>query len=383
MQRPDTPMGRLLGESLADYLDERKVGDVRVLADRVEAFGRELSEAIKASAPLAAVSPAVAAVVHPGMPLEPARIFSGFPFAPGTPAAEVTEAVLRDAAGLNEDERRALLNAEHKDPYVDIFSTLGAPMEAPVFDSLMKPMSQEWDKARSGGPDAVAKFWRFRRTRPLPQFIPMSPHVQEAMIRGWFTAQLLGQVRTDQTSGGLEIFVPSPDGKRGTYAQFPEPLLLPQGYHPADRIAGILKTAMAALIAVNATARLDAIVAYQRLLQLGTTRQGAIEDYQQLNGELLEWVLTAAIPEAAPVPPERWAGPPSGTAHQRRDALYQQIESWFRGYEEKIFKPADALEDPWDVPRSWELRAQYNGALKDIGRALRHANLDDSDGDLV
>ncbi len=383
MQRPETPLGRLLGESLADYLDERKVGDTVVLEKRVEAYGRELSEAIKASAPLAAVSPAVAAVVHPGMPLEHARIFSGFPFAPGSRAGEVTEAVLRDSANMAEDDRRKLLNAEHKDPYVDVFSTLGAPMEAPVFDSLMKPLSQEWDRARSGGPDGLAKFWRFRRTRPLPQFIPMSPYVVEAMIRGWFTAQLLGQVRTGEASGAIEVFVPSPDGKRGMYAPFPEPLLLPEGYHAADRIAGILKTAMAALITVNATARLDAVVAYQRLLQLGTTRQGAIEDYQQLNRELLDWVISGGLPVGAPSPLAKWAGESSGTPESRRDAAYAQIESWWHGYEEKIFKPAESLEDLWDVPRSWELRSQYNGALRDIGRALRHTSLDDSGDDLV
>ena len=71
------------------------------------------------------------------------------------------------------------------------------------------------------------------------------------------------------------------------------------------------------------------------------------------------------------------------TPEQRRDTMYGQVESWWHGYEDKVFKPVDSMDDLWDVPRAWELRRQYTGALKDIGLALRHAPLVDEADDLV
>lgn len=369
LSRPDTLVGAFVQESLTQYFDERTIGDREELDRRARRFGRELEEAVKASAPLVAINASVAAVVHPDMSVSPTRNFNGFPFSLDSRAGRESDAVL-EALGMDRADRERLFGIDHGEPHVDVFSTLAGPMEAPVFDSLMKPLAEEWDKARAAGPGAVARFWRFRRTRPLPQFIPMSPFVRQAMVRGWFTANLLGQIKTDGAYGPIEIYAPGPLGRAGRYSAFPHPLLLPEGYGNADRIAGILKTAMAALLAVNTSGSLEPLAAYQRLLTLGTTRTGLIQEYDVANGELSDWALTGTLANGAPLPPKNWAGTAQGSLDERREALVQRLNGWETNYETMVFEPVEHLEDLTDVPRAWELRRDYRGALHDLAWAL-------------
>lgn len=378
----ETPLGDYVAEGIGDYFDERRVDDRVEIERRARLFGRELGEAIKASAPLVAVNAAVLSQVHPDASVTPHRIFNEFPFPLDSAAGKVADSVLQTATGLPKDDRAKLFGAAHPHPYVDIFSVLSSPMEAPVFDSLMRPLAAEWERASAGGPEALTRFWRLRRTRPLPQFIPMAPPVREAMIRGWFTANLLGQIKDDGRSAPLKIFVPGPHGLKGSFAEFPYPLLLPEGYSNADRIAGILKTAMAALIAVNTTASTEPLAAYRRLLELGRSRGGQLDSYDQANAALGNWVQLAEVDNGAPPPDPKIAGGKTDEPEQRQAVMLSRLQLWLETAERQIFEPVEQLADLNDVPRAWELRRDYRGALKDIAIALHNIVLFD-DGGLV
>ena len=106
--------------------------------------------------------------------------------------------------------------------FIDAFAVLSEPYQPVVFDSLMRPIAEEWGD-RSKTADGREEFWRWRRARSLPEFMPAAPAVRRAMVRGWFTASILGQITFDDLA--VKIFVPNPVGGKGKWASFPNPPL--------------------------------------------------------------------------------------------------------------------------------------------------------------
>ena len=152
------------------------------------------------------------------------------------------------------------------DESIDFFSVLSEPYEPVVFWSLMGPIASEWG-ARSQNPDTRQEFWRWRRARPLTEFVPVSPGIRKAMVRGWFTASLMGQLRLDGPKA--EIFVPGETGGPGRWMSFPQPLLVDDISAQYEYLPVVLQSLPLALVDVAVQASLDPTTPYRRLRQLG------------------------------------------------------------------------------------------------------------------
>jgi hypothetical protein len=248
-----------------------------------------------------------------------------------------------------------------------VFSVLREPYEPVVFDSLMKPIASEWG-ARAKSPDLRSEFWRWRRARPLTEFLPMAPAIRAAMVRGFFTASLLGQLDLTETSAA--IFVPSESGGPGRMVNFPTPLLAPHPPRSYDYLPVILKSALLAMVDVNTKASLEPMLPYVRLRELGRSgNRGQFEDYDAPAPELEAWVLEGRVAEGAPTPED----PASTVDWEKRRALVEQRFGQLRiRYATDLFAEVDRRKDPFDVPAVYELKADILSALDDLQRVVRH-----------
>ncbi len=165
-------------------------------------------------------------------------------------------------------------------------------------------------------PDGREEFWRWRRARELTEFIPAAPNVRKAMVRGWFTATLLGQVTMQEQQ--IRIFVPNSTGGDGRWRDFPAPLLS-SGVHVAhDYLPLALESLPLAFIEVSISAELTAMAPYTRLRELGTGGSGGLEVYERPARELSDWVLDGRLPQGAPTPRAEHAGDAEGSWEVRR-----------------------------------------------------------------
>lgn len=366
---PEHNCGTFFRETIAGYFSDN-VPDAH-LSPRLGQLEGEFTEALKASAPLVSISPTAANLIL-GEQVGIARMFSGIPFPVGSKARAVAERVLQNY-GLPREEVSAAFASGSPAQFIDIFSTLAGPVEAALIDSLLAPIRSDWVQARGGGCDEVASFWALRQARPPAQAVPMSPNVRRAMVRGWFTAKLLGQVRDELDPRGcrgtLEIFVPAATPDRdGAYRAFPTPLLLPATATTVDRIAGVLLSTPIALLEANA-GNLGPAQAYARLADLGS----------RSSTELGDWVDRGEVPGGAPTPSAARVGSREGAWEERREAVVAELT----GARDKYSALFNQRRDIDTQSMAWFLRWDYLGALEELIEAVKsHApQPDDADGD--
>ena len=377
LTEPQTPIGRFMSMTMAEYFSDQVKADY--LAPRLQALRAELAEALRAASPMVSISPRALNAVHAMPRMDEVRVFSGIPFPKGSQAHAVAEDVLT-AFGMDEAARSAAFDTSAAaNAHLDIFTVLATPVEAAVVDSLTEPIKSEWDKAAATGERAMEDFWRFRRTRPLPQAVPMAPTVRAAMVRGWFTAMVLGQIidELDPTSGQgtLAVFGPGFGQVDGEFLRFSTPLLISPRAGRGDRVAGVLKSAVLAMLEANA-GNMEPTKAYARLRQLGESGTRDIRTYSSLNIELRNWIENATVPAGAPLPPEKWAGPVDGSWDQRKKALATQFRKLSDNYNAKVFGPVAKLAHLDEAPRAWELRRDYLGALESLAVAVETFEVD-------
>jgi hypothetical protein len=349
---PEQPCGNYFRESIGDYFSDNVPDEF--LSPRLRQLEGEFTEALKASAPLVSISATAAGKIL-GQQVEISRVFSGIPFPAGSKASKVAKRVLQNF-GLTTDEVDTAFAEGSTTQFVDIFSTLAGPVEAALVDSLLRPIMSDWVQARGGGCDEVAAFWALRQARPPAQAVPMSPAVRRSMVRGWFTAKLLGQVRDKLDKrgckGSLEIFVPAATPDRdGTYLAFATPLLLPATATADDRIAGVLMTTTIALLEANA-GNLGPSYAYARLADLGS----------KSSTELAEWIDEGKVPGGAPTPKAAKVGSPDDSWQERRQAVVEELSR----AREKYAALFDQRMNVDSRSTAWFLRWDYLGALEEL-----------------
>ena len=352
LREPEQPSGKYFRESIGDYFSDN-VPDEH-LSPRLEELESELTEALKASGPLVSINPTAAHNIL-GHKVDVSRMFSGIPFPPGSKARGVAERVLENF-DLNPTEVDTAFARGSTTQYIDIFSTLAGPVEAALVDSLLRPIMSDWVQAKGGGCDDVAAFWAMRRARPPAQAVPMSPALRRSMVRGWFTAKVLGQVNDKMDrrgcQGSLEIFVPAATTDRdGSYFAFATPLLLPATATADDRIAGVLLSAPIALLEANA-GNLGPADAYGRLSDLGTAA----------STELAQWIENGQVPHGAPIPDAAKAGSQSQSGNDRRDAVIAELTRALNRYSEVFAKRMNV--ELRGI--AWYLRGDYLGALEEL-----------------
>ena len=368
-----TPAGNYVTEGLDRYLDADHV-EPQALTQRLRRFESLFAASVDAAQPLVSIKKSVLVAVHDRNEAPTETFFTELPFTTSSPAGEAVRRVLETKGKWNADLAKAFVESDRA--YIDAFAVLSEPYQPVVFDSLMRPIAEEWGD-RSKTPDGREEFWRWRRARSLPEFIPVAPAVRRAMVRGWFTASMLGQITFDNL--GVKIFLPNPVGGNGKWVSFPNPLLAPGITAPHDYLPLVLESLPLAFVDVAVDARITPMEPYKRLRAIGTSGGGGLESYESLNTELKNWIETGVLPQGAPVPQAAHAGTVDDGWDTRRDSILQRSEALANQYQ-KLFQEQERRSEQ-AVARAYELEGDIQAALTDLAHAVREhqAPLDGAD----
>jgi hypothetical protein len=375
IQNDQTQFGRYLKQSLSDFLADPNVSE-GTRQDRLQRFRGRLQATISRARPLVQIDNKLLSLVHGKDAPVMSFAVDSIPVPRGSEAAKIArEVVATSASGVDIDK----LFSDDEGQGVSVFGILLEPYEPVVFTSLMRPMADEWAEVRLS-PDARQSFWTWRRSRPLPEYIPAAPAIRRSMVRGWFTAQLLDQIAGQRANDQSGMTVWGPGRARGTGEErrFPYPLLaVSKG--AAEAPAAALGSLPLALLDVFATQTLDPLRAYHRLRDLGASgNDQGYETYETLNQELHVWIEEGRVLPGAPVPHAR-VGTASDTPQERREKVLTQVDQWRKNYKD-AFDRHEGSGNAFAVTREYELRHDLLEALDDLADALAASALQDDDG---
>ncbi|ACZ30409.1 hypothetical protein Xcel_1378 [Xylanimonas cellulosilytica DSM 15894] len=350
LRKEGTAVGRYMTQGLRDYLTPENVPAAEH-ARRLARFEAKFIAALNASTPLVKVNPAVLVNVHGTDKVPYTSHFGEIPLPDNSPAKATVRRVLE-----SRDEWREEVNKAFDDGnggFIDVFTHLNAAFEPVVFDSLMKPIASDWGQ-KSMGADGRAEFWRWRRARPLTEFVPVSTTVLMSMVKGWFVARRLGHL--DLTPATARIWVPETNTRAGYLADFPQVMLRSDPLNQSEGLAVVLESMMLALVQVNTRQSVDPINPYARLRTLG---EGPTAFGNQLCQELQDWVLLGANARSTVRPTE-------ATAEGRQKEVVNDLVAVRAKYREYFATIESQRKDPLDFPPMWDLRRLIDRALTEL-----------------
>jgi hypothetical protein len=363
VHRPATAIGHHVAESLRGYLDPDSSEPAERM-EREERFRAAFTEAIDLSAPLVKVNASAMRRTHDRDVPAPSYSFTEMPFPPGTNARSIVEAVLR-ARGLDpSDARLAKTFGTGDQSRIDILSVFDVPFQPVVFESIMRPIAQDW-VARQATVQSRSSFWKWRRSRPLTRFVPMSPGVRRNFVTGWFAARILGQLEASaDDSQPVRVWIP----EQRDWASFSDPLIAPVG-NEADLLPAVLESLPLALVAyaMNGEQGNAALVPYQRLIELGDNPRRALQ----------EWILHGTVPSGTPMPREQM-----GTVGDDAGLRQKKVLEYVRRRQEKYGKLTDVVVDAqnfFDTRWVWELRDDLHLAFGQLIRIVEDTTPTDAD----
>jgi hypothetical protein len=290
-----------------------------------------------------AIDPALGRSVHPpavtGDVDRPARVISAIPFTSNHPArAAIRDLLLEDGMSTDLVEQAFTEGNEQR---IEISTFLSHPCEPVVFrEGLINPIA-DFRAVTVDGADAGA-FWQWRRTRPLPQFIPTSGRRRLEMIRGWFVARAFDLVDiADSASKPLELVLA--DGSR---APFPFPLMAAVPIRRTlDVLPAVLETLPVALVDYAKVGD-RAMAPYARLAELGVMATPDAPALSPLSRELSAWVESGT----RPVGSSAFAQAPSGGTTEEKLARVDAVLDFLNLY-------LDGHADPTTGARSGGYRS--------------------------
>lgn len=270
--RPGQPLQGFIRQGLQSFLAGSGQGAHD--RERMESeFAARFRTALQLAAPLVGVHPSMVTAVH-GQPVKVSYQFSAAPLS-AAPAAvrQITQGIESDPsidARPTLERLAQAMAAEEANidlPAVDIVGTYAHPYSPLVFTSLQGPIQQQW--ARAISVQQRMAFWRWRRGRPLSEFVPVSPAWAQAFITGWLVGRITGEIRTPQPDGDQRVKV----WDDGSWATFPESLLGVQQIN-RDLVgwgvpAAVLESLALAIAQCNADSQLTALRPYVATRKLG------------------------------------------------------------------------------------------------------------------
>ena len=281
---PTIGIGQFITSSLQDTLSGASKAEI----DR---FVAKFRAALDRSAPLVDVNPATLNTVHQVSKLDFQRTMSKIPLQ-SDESDNAYQAIVNlllsydiDAAEISsmfgKQEGRGELGGDIE---ISTFMRAYHPM---VFSSFVTPISVAAQTAMGRGDFG---FWMMRRSRPLSEYMPLSPITLGFLARGWLAAAILGQLEIDTAASFghtyLAVSLDTPSGR----VKFLEPGLGRLPKSGGDVFASILESYPLAEV-LFATAQPDSMRGYERLLDLGsgvelstwinngTTTAGSVEEF--------------------------------------------------------------------------------------------------------
>jgi hypothetical protein len=349
VHRPNTALGDYVRENLRNYLNAEKASPTE-LSERTQRFQGAFTEALSLAAPLVNVNIPVLHRVHGLADARPSYSFTEIPFPEGTPGRQAVEGVMRaNSIDPNHPTIQTAFGTGDQ-AEIDILSTLDAPFEPVVFDSIMEPIAADW-VARQNSTETRRSFWKWRRSRPLTRFVPMAPSVRHNFVRGWFIARGLGQVRWTTESQKVEAWVP----EERRWIQFPFPLIAPVT-STMDFLPAVLESLPLALVAYTTQGKEggSAVLPYKHLARMG----------DDVGASLRPWITTGSVDQHAPTPMEGMGSSTDDPASRRKKVVeyFAQLRSI---YSDQIDVKVDQFNF-YNMRWVWELRNDIRPILEEL-----------------
>ena len=193
-----------------------------------QTFTNKLAETLQYASPLVEIDEGLVSKIHGNALLGLKFSFSSLPFSQNDDLLSAVNTKISKYPELAMKASLASL-AGACDPAKDvkeifISSRPGNAYLPMVFSSLTEPIRNTWAKSLAAGSQSA--YWKWRRARPLTDFVPASQQWIEAFLQGWIMGRITGHIqlesRTDGVGGSL---VKVYDDFEQDWAYFPKDLL--------------------------------------------------------------------------------------------------------------------------------------------------------------
>ncbi len=323
-------IGEFVAGTLREWLTETASE-----ADR-QRFADLFELAIQGAAPLVSVNQGAYVRLHGESPPPPKLVIGPIPLDSSDALYPRLSGALR-GAGLQEGEIADRFDAQADVQRIEITSFTAVHVHPLVFDSLTLPIQADW--ATRDSAKERDQFWRCRRARPLREFVPMAPAQLDRLVRGWFTALVLGWIGDLKGRWSHQpLAIWTPDGTK----TFPPHLLGPDVKDPVLVLPALIETMPLAMVGygLGDTGPLDAYLALLRLGATGTS--------ERVSRDLALWVRYGETMKGnpghddAPMPNASFAGPEGNSgeaAAERAENIARHLRAYGEGYKSRFDKP--------------------------------------------
>jgi len=370
--RRDSALGDYVHQSLRSYVESGDPAEQALRKSRVLGAFREV---LGVSPPLIQFNNMLVQAIHGTTPT-PQYHFTSIPFAQTDLEPELV--AIAENSGQPEEAISQLKAAMTMgdDQRIEIITTLSAPVQPLALQSVMRPIAEQWVAARDN-PAQREQFWRWRRARALPEFIPTSPEVLRSMIKGWFLGRIVGAISWDKTAiSEKPILIFDKEYQRDT--EFPFPYLGPAPASEQELLPVVLESMGIAMLDCQISGVLQPLKAYKLLRELG----------ENSGPTLTHWIRFGQTPSGTQAMKRAWAPARSelsseadATPQDRQAAVTEYLEGRHRNYVGVLDKDPVTKATMLTQPRWLDLRDQLDTAFTDlISEAARVPTAEDTDG---
>ena len=388
VELPSCPFRQHSDQGISEWLSPAAGISDSEKAIRLNKVQTKLSEAIGLASPLVEIDNSAVQAIHVPNTMGNHYTFSSMPF------AENHEVVSSLIASWAADPQGAINSTNLKDvcsPGTDkgeifILGTTASPYLPIVFDSLNKPIRDEWSKAVAQG--TTGHFWEWRRARPLRQFLPISKRHLAAFMQGWVVGRITGHIQLDDAKNGsgakvVRVF----DPRDNTWVDFPSNLLGVNGLGISKQATGADESAWnvpAALLESLPLAMahcqgldLSPIKPYMAVIQIGLTlKVKPVDAFEPVGAPenvlnpLDEWFTTGGVTGYNP----QIASAQGASSEERRLNSKLWLSSVI-AYMDELVKLHVNKDNFWGVNREFELAPEVIAAANSVMRELDRSNL--------
>jgi hypothetical protein len=367
---PVRPLAQKINESLYDWLTPKEI-DLRT--QRENDFVAAFASALSMCRPFAKLNQSLLQEAHGLHNEEYSLTVSSIPVTLSYESGSLSDR-LRDSLatrGLTGEEAESKFFGESANvKSIDFFAALKSPVHHFVFDNVTKPIIEAWNLAKND-PKQREEFLLNRRSRLLPEAIPMAPEKLEQLLRGWYVGQILGRLKEEKTYGpnGPRLFVHKEDPSMAGFEPLPYPLLSKSSQFPMnDWPALVAYSVNLALLECADKGNMRPFSPYKSLLDLGgpVTIDNITHSEDQtpapipLAESLQDWISRGEVAPLAPTPPLEAAGSAQMSVEERKTAIL--------GFLQK--QRADFIENNVDLQAGrphttlgWQMRRETLSAL--------------------
>ncbi|MEI6536002.1 MAG: hypothetical protein WCN98_11715, partial [Verrucomicrobiaceae bacterium] len=332
-----------LTQDLRGYLSEGPDVDPKELNARQNELMAALQSALETAEPLVRVDASLRSLLYASTDDASRARPGSLPFK-DHPMEGKVKALLAGVFGHVDDFNVAsVLTTDPQITSIPISSTLAFPHDPLVFESISSPIISSWNSAKNT--PAAANFWSFRRARPMSEFVPVSPALLRAMIRGWFTGLALGRINRED----LTI-----QRSNGEVAAFPQDLLNEVDRSGSDLLPAVLESLGLSYLQVAQLLSTSPLDAYSELRDLGSSAGVEFRfnlAYPTLNSAFDTWLDdgTFLVKGRNPIGNPVFEGLGGSDRDSRRDAAAREVQEWVDSYEASEAEYEDSIRKNPDL----------------------------------